>query len=139
MSDIRADTENILDMLVAGGISFDLKVWTKCAEIKRSRGTTWLRGISGQFGFQFDADDDGLLSTDDRTRFFIKKVAVPQIARLLAKGYGVKVLPSPATKGPAMPATADDLEALLLFAARWVKATDRRAGITLTVTTNEAE
>jgi hypothetical protein len=137
MPDIKTNVSNMLDMLVASGIDFDLKVWTKCAEIKRPAQRTWVRGISGQFGFQ--PDDDAILSVEDRIWLFIKKVAIPQITRLMAKGYEVRVLPSP--KGIAGLATPETLEELLQFASRWVIATqsDFKRGISLTVTTNEAE
>jgi hypothetical protein len=139
MPDIKTNVSNMLDMLVAGGIDFDLKIWTKCAEIKPSAQRTWVRGISGQFGFQ--PDEDAILKVEDRVRLFIKKVAVPQVARLLAKGYEVRIIPSPARQGPATVATSETLEELLQFASRWVIATqsDFKRGISLTVTTNEAE
>lgn len=122
--DVLTDVQNVLDRLAAGGIDFELFVTTSSNEWKSpKRGVATSahkhRQVSATFGFQLGLDtEDGLLPIEDRVRFFIKKVAAPQISVLIDRNYDVRITPSNAVQGGAVKATRKNVEELLQFAAQ---------------------
>jgi hypothetical protein len=116
-SDLRDLCTNQADYLVAGGIDFDLKIWTKVSRARHSNSDRWNEQMQIQFGVVIE-DDDELLDRPLRVKLYAKKVAVPVARRLMEKADRVKVFNAKAS--PAVQVLdPETVEQQILAAMMW--------------------
>jgi hypothetical protein len=119
-SDLRDLCNNQSDYLVAGGIDFDLKIWTKVGRAKQSPNDVWNEQMQLQFGVVLE-DDEELLDQPLRIKLYIKKVAVPVVERLLQKADRVKIF-NPHAKPAVSSIDPDTINEQLQAAMAWANA-----------------